>query len=388
MGILKANSNLVNANKVSVERTNLGGGKLSLFEFDNPKNISNIQLWTKQGSLTDIVRYTPEYLGFIVERDLDEGIIDNYFYLDISSGIYYGADFGSYIYYSATQGLWFLNDVNENEYAYAQSLFGPWVTYDGLNGLEIDDYEFLPASQSEFAEYTWSDVSGKNNNLTTRKDPSNQGIISVLFNYSIIKGLEAKLLKTPFKTTNTINAFLPFTIYIVLVDQYLGNATRNILGITNGPNQILYLQSTSTTPIGGFHTFTLYIFGSPFAIFSVSKSAFSSPRPGILKISSNYQTNPASPIRNMTCSYYNEFSAIKAFKSVTVSSLQQGASVGNLFLGHNNFGGGLPYPLAGGVIPSDLYLSEVLVYDKSLSAEEDLSINKYLQRKYYGRLIP
>jgi len=120
------------------------------------------------------------------------------------------------------------------------------------------------------------------------------------------------------------------------------------------------------------------------SIFSVSKSMFAGYRPSILKISSNYQTNSASPIRDVTCSYYNEFPGSAAFKSVTASFQQ---SVGNLFLGHNNFGGGLPYPPAAGVIPSDLYLSEVLVYDKSLSTEEDGSINRYLQRKYYDKLL-
>jgi hypothetical protein len=376
MGRLQANSNLSKDNKISINKQNLGGGKLSLFEFDNPKNISNIQLWTKQGSLTDTFHYTPFWLNFIA--NYDGGDIDTNFYLDNNSS-YLGDEFGFYISYSVFHGLWYLYDVNDNDYGYAQSLFGPWTTYNDLNNFEINDYDYISSTQGT-VKYVWSDVSGKNNNLTTRKDPSNQGIIS-----STIKGLEAKLLKTPFETTNTINAFLPFTIYIVLVDQYLGNATRNILGITNGPNQILYLQSTSTTPVGGFHTFTLYIFGSPFAIFSVSKTVFSSYRPSILKISSNYQTNPASPIRDVTCSYYNEFPGSDAFRSVT-ASFQQG--VGNLFLGHNNFGGGLPYPPAAGVIPSDLYLSEVLVYDKSLSTEEDGLINRYLQRKYYGRLIP
>ena len=376
MGRLQANSNLSKDNKISINKQDLGGGKLSLFEFDNPKNISNIQLWTKQGSLTDISYYIPSFLTFVV--NYDGGDIDTTFYR-INNSYYDGDEFGFYISYSVFHGLWYLYDVNDNDYGYAQSLFGPWTTYNDLNSFEADDYDYIPATDGVNLEYVWSDVSGKNNHLTTRKDPPNQGIIS-----STIKGLEAKLLKTPFETTNTINAFLPFTIYIVLVDQYLGNATRNILGITNGPNQILYLQSTSTTPVGGFHTFTLYIFGSPFAIFSVSKSIFASYRPSILKISSNYQTNPASPIRDVTCSYYNEFPGSAAFRSVTASFQQ---SVGNLFLGHNNFGGGLPYPPAAGVIPSDLYLSEVLVYDKSLSTEEDGSINRYLQRKYYGSLI-
>ena len=372
MGLLKANSSLINTNKVSVKKTNLGGGKISLSKFD-PRNISNIALWTKQGSLTDISRYTPSYLTFVV--DYNGGDIDTLFYYQ-NNLLYSGDEFGFYIEYNESYGKWYLYDPNDNVIAEAEDLFGAWSTYEDLNLFEVYDWDIISETQATL-EYVWSDVSGGNNHLTTRKSPTNNGIST-----PTIKGLESKLSTTPFKTTNTINFSLPFTIYIVLIDNYVGVATRKILGASN----VLYLESTSFS--GGTHTFALKYDASgiltTICSFNVSKVLFASFTftPSILKISSAYQTTSASPVRNVTLSYYNLYSDInKTFGSLSANgtaSFNQNSSAGNLYLGNNNFGS----PILG-----SFYLSEALIYNKSLSTEEDGSINRYLQRKYYGKLL-
>jgi len=367
MGILKVNSSLVNANKVSVERTNLGGGKLSLSKFD-PKNISNIALWTKQGSLTNTENYVVISLTFTA--GYSAGDIDTFFnILDAANPYYAGFEFGFYIAYNETDGVWYLIDPDDNEIAEAEDLLGTWSTYGDLDGFDLVDYQVETFTNPFYnpIQYIWSDVSGKNNHLFTRKNPYNNGITTPTIGIG-----ETKLSKTPFKTTNTINAFLPFTIYIVLLDNYLGTSTRRILGM----GYILYLQSTSFSDTN--HTFALNYNSSSglqtICSFNVRKTTFSN-NTSILKISSNYQTTSVSPIRNVTLSYYNNNASLSANGT---ASFNQDSSVGNLYLGNNNFGS---------PILDSFYLSEVLIYDKSLSTEEDGSINRYLQRKYYGKLL-
>lgn len=46
MGLLKANSSLINTNKVSVQKTNLGGGKMQLYKF-LPNRLQGLSLWLK-----------------------------------------------------------------------------------------------------------------------------------------------------------------------------------------------------------------------------------------------------------------------------------------------------------------------------------------------------
>lgn len=381
MGILKANSSLVNANKVSVKKTNLGGGKLSLSKFD-ARNISNIALWTKQGSLTYTIDYVPFRLSFTDGSGgpviYNGGDIDvNYNLLDPASAYYEGEQFGFYISYNETYGVWYLFDNNDTDIAEAENLFGPWTVYGGLGNFYLEDYDVDSYSEYNPIQYTWSDISGKNNHLVTRKNPViYQGVTS-----STINGLETKIVYSPFKTTDTINAFLPFTIYIVFLDGYTGVDTRKILGM----NYILYLESTSFS--GTYHTFALKYYPSGFLTticsFNVRKSIFSSTTfgPGILKISSAYRTNAFSPIRNVTLSYYNFYNNInKTLGSLSANgtaSFAQNSSAGNLYLPNNNLG----YYNYG------FQLSEVLIYNKSLSAEEDDSINRYLQRKYYGKTL-
>ena len=362
MGRLRANSNLSKDNKISIKKTNVGSGRLTLSKFD-PKNISNIALWTKQGSLTNILRYTPSYLTFVV--DYDGGDIDRLFYYQ-NNLLYSGDEFGFYIEYDESVGVWWLMTPVDNDIAYAENLFGPWTTYDDLNSFEADDWDIISQTDGTL-EYVWSDVSGKNNHLTTRKNPTNNGIGT-----PTIKGLESKLSTTPFKTTNTINFYLPFTIYIALIDNYAGVATRAILGA----DYVLYLESTSFS--GTFHTFALKYYASgiltTICSFNVLKALFASftYTPSILKISSAYQTTSASPVRNVTLSYYNSNTSLSANGTASFNTNS------NLYLGNKNFSS---------PILDNFYLSEVLIYNKFLNATEDGSINRYLQRKYYGKLL-
>ena len=380
MGLLKANSSLIKTNEVSVKKTNLGRGKLSLSKFD-PKKISNIALWTKQGSLTDTQDYVAISLTFTA--GYSAGDIDTIFYtLDPADPYYAGDEFGFYIYYDESVGLWYLNTPGDNDTAYAENLFGPWTTYGDLDGFDLIDYDNDSYTSYNPVQYTWSDVSGKNNHLITRKNPASGGIVG-----GIIKELENKILRVPFKTTNTINAFLPFTIYIALLDNYTGLNTRKILGITNGGSSILYLESTSN---GVYHTFTLKGYSSSFIIyticsFNVFKTIFYTPIYGssILKISSSYGSySPTGPNRTINMSYYNNNPnfAFRSLSAAGVGNFGQFSSAGNLFLGNNNFG-------IGNLVFGNFYLSEVLVYNKSLSTEEDRSINGYLQRRYYDKLL-
>jgi len=379
MGILKVNSSLVNANKVSVERTNLGGGKLSLSKF-NASNISNIALWTKQGSLTSITHYIPAYVTFYA--NYAGGDIDTTFN-EIDEELYQGSQFGFNIYYNQQDGMWYLTDPDENEIANSEDLLGQWITYGSLSDFEVSDWDYNSATPAN-EEFIWSDVSGKNNHLTTRKNPINNGILS-----TTIKNLETKLSRTPFKTTNTINAFLPFTIYVALIDIYTGTLARTILGIKN----ILHVQSSSHNNL--YHTFSLRYYNSGWQTicsFYVRKNqfAFTSYGPSILKISSSYRSTSASPIRAVTLSYYNLYSdsnkTLGSLSANGTASFDTNSSAGNLYLGNSTFGNGnlaqtTAYP------NGKLYLSEVLVYNKSLSTEEDGTINRYLQRKYYGKLL-
>lgn len=370
MGRLQANYNPSKNNKISINKQNLGGGKLSLFEFFNPKNISNLQLWTKQGSLTATQDYVAIRLTFTA--GYAAGDIDTTFYLLGPANPYYEGDqFGFYIEYNESYGKWYLYDPNGTDTAEAEDLFGPWTTYGDLDGFDLIDYDNDSYTSYNPVQYTWSDVSGKNNHLITRKNPVSGGIVG-----GIIKGLETKILRTPFKTTNTINDLaLPFTIYIVLLDNYTGVNTRKILGTNN-----LYLESTSFS--FRFHTFALKYYGnalSTICSFQVDKFSFGGSAtvgPSILRISNNYTTSSFSPDRSVTLRYYNSFGSLLA----NGTAIDSGFAAGNLFLGNNNFG-------IGNLGVGTLHLSEVLVYNKFLSTEEDDSINKYLQRKYYGKLL-
>jgi hypothetical protein len=378
-------------NSISVKTKNTGGGKISLSKF-NPTNISNIESWTSQGNLSVIFNYNIPYVSYTASYS---GDIDTTYYADDNTYTSYtGEEFGFTIVYSDAQGVWFLIDPNiEADIAYAEDLLaGVWFTYGGLDYFELNDYEYSSNSPTDLKKSTWSDISGKNNDLITRFNPANRGI-----GQDTLNNLSRKQIGTPFRTNNWIDLGNPFTIYIALSDSYAGTNTRKIFGMDSFPNagptyySQLYLESTSS---GINHIFTLKFFnwngsnGSTTTIcsFTVNKSVFASDTvgPSILKLSSNYQTNSSSPIRNMTLTYYNRYSDVnKTLGSLSASGLVNlNITIPNqwLYLGNSNFG-------YDGISPYWLRLSEFIMYSKFLNSTEDGAINRYLQRKYYGKLL-
>jgi hypothetical protein len=393
--------------QVSVKKTNIGNGKLSLSKFD-PKNISNIALWTKQGSLNYVDNQSVIYLS-LFPGAYSGGDIDTDYYPDDNLFISYtGVDFGFKIVYSESQGLWYLLDLDGNEIAQTENLVaGGWYTYPGLDDLELNTYDVDAfTSTGDTIKWTWSDVSGKNNHLTSRPFPRNNGINSAIIGnyFSPSNGpsnLETKALNTPLKTTNVIDLLNPFTIYMVLWDGYTGTGTRRILGISGTALGItysnLYLESTAS---GSFdHTFSLKYYNSQTGItqtaFSVNlnKSVFASSTyqhgSSILKLSSNYTTTSGSFSRTMTLTYYN---LLKNTTITTTPNIGSAFGTGNIIVG--------PYSVSsfpslyissdsyGQTLASTFLLSEVLIYNKSLNNQEDGSIIRYLERKYYGKLLP
>lgn len=409
MGRLQANSNLSKDNKISIKKTNVGSGRLTLSKFD-PKNISDIALWTKQGSLDFVDNQSVIYLSFIAGV-YSEGDIDTYYYADDNLFTSYtGVDFGFKIIYSESDGLWYLLDLNETEIAQTENLLAnSWYTYDSLEYFELIDYDRDSfTSTGDTIKWTWPDVSGKNNHLTSRPFPRNGGINNTLignyFNpFNGPSNLQTKALSTPLKTTNVIDLLNPFTIYMVLFDGYTGNSTRRILGISGKALGInysnLYLESTAS---GGFnHTFSLKYYNSitnttqtAFSV-NLNKSVFASPTyqfgSSILKISSAYQTTSASPVRNVTLSYYN---LLKNTTISTTPNIGSAYGTGNILISSShNISTTTPSLYIssdsyGKTLVSNFFVSEVLIYNKFLNNEEDGSINRYLQRKYYGKSLP
>jgi hypothetical protein len=153
----------------------------------------------------------------------------------------------------------------------------------------------------------------------------------------------------------------------------------------------LYLESTSS---GINHIFTLKFFNyddgnastTTICSFNVLKVLFASDTygPSILKLSSNYQTTSSSSIRNMTLTYYNRYSDVnKTLGSLSASGLVNlNITIPTLwlYLGNSNFG-------YDGISPYWLRISEFIMYSKFLNSTEDGAINRYLQRKYYGKLL-
>ena len=395
--------------QASVKKTNVGSGILTLSKFD-PRNISDIALWTKQGSLDSVNNYSVLYLFFIA-GPYSEGDIDTDYYADDNTySSYTGADFGSKIIYDENSGLWYLIAPNEDEIAYTENLLaGAWYTYNGLDDFELYDYDTDSfTSTGDTYEITWRDVSGKDNHLTSRPFPRNSGInntfIENFFNpFNGPSNLQTKGLNTPLKTTNVIDLLKPFTIYMVLFDSYTGTNTRRILGISGkafGPvYSNLYLESTAS---GGLdHTFSLKYFNSLTALtqtaFSVNlnKSVFGSSTyqygSSILKLSSNYTTTSASFFRTMTLTYYN------LLKNTRISGIPNIGSVyrtGNIFIS-SEYSMSTASPKLyisgdsyGKTFSYNFLLSEVLIYNKFLNNQEDVSIIRYLERKYYGKLLP
>lgn len=395
--------------QASVKKTNVGSGRLTLSKFD-PKNISDIALWTKQGSLDYVDNQSVIYLSFNPGA-YSEGDIDTDYYPDDDSFTSYtGVDFGFKIIYDNSVGLWYLIDPNtSDDIAFTENLLAnAWYTYSGLDDFELNNYDVDAfTSTGDTLKFTWSDVSGKNNHLTSRPFPRNNGINSAIIGnyFSPSNGpsnLETKALNTPLKTTNPINLLNPFTIYMVLFDGYTGTSTRRILGISSRASGFdysnLYLESTAS---GAFdHTFSLKYYNSLTGLtqtaFSVNlnKSVFASSTyqygSSILKLSSTYNTTSGSPIRNMTLTYYN---LLKNTKIGNTPNIGSAYGTGNIIVGSSYAVSALPTLY----ISSDSYgktvfgtflLSEVLIYNKFLNNEEDGSITRYLQRKYYGKLLP
>jgi hypothetical protein len=398
-----------NSGQASVKKTNIVSGRLTLSKFD-PKNISDIALWTKQDSLNFVNNYSVIYL-FMYAGNYSEGDIDTDYYADDNTFTSYtGAEFGFTITYDESVGLWYLIDPNENEIAFSEDLLASgWYTYNGLDYFELNTYETESfTSTGDTIKFIWLDVSGKNNHLTSRPFPRNSGINSAIignyFNpFNGPSNLETKGLSTPLKTTNIIDLLNPFTIYMVLWDGYTGTSTRKILGISGRALTLdysnLYLESTASGALN--HTFSLKYYNSLTGItqtaFSVNlnKSVFASSTyqfgSSILKLSSNYTTTSASPIRTMTLTYYN------LLKNTTISNIPNIGSVfgtGNIEIS-NDYAVSRATPSLyissdsyGQTLSSVFLLSEVVIYNKFLNATEDASINRYLQRKYYGKLLP
>ena len=380
--------------QASVKKTNVGSGRLTLSKFD-PRNISNIESWTSQGSLSDTSSYNIAYVEYSASYSGND--IDTVYYPDDNTySSYTGESFGFTIVYSGSQGVWFLYDPNlETDIAYAEDLLaGVWFTYGDLEYFEAYSWDYDGLSSTDLRQYTWSDISGKSNNLITRPNPRID-IVST----NNLNNLERKILNNAtFRTNSSINFINPFTIYIVLSDAYVGSNTRRIFGMDSFPNagptyySQLYLESTSS---GINHIFTLKFFNfngsngftTTICSITVFKVLFSLDAygPSILKLSSNYDTTSGSPVRRMTLNYYNKYSDInKTLGSLSSSGLVTLNSVIPnqwLYLGYSNFG-------SNSIIPTNwLYLSEFLMYSKFLNATEDGSINRYLQRKYYGKLL-
>ena len=380
--------------QASVKKTNVGSGRLTLSKFD-PKNISNIESWTSQNNLSATYNYNIGYVAYFASYSGND--IDTVYYPDDNTYTSYtGEEFGFTIVYSEAQGVWFLNDPNlEADIAYAEDLLaGVWFTYGDLEYFELNDYEYFSDSSTDLIQYTWPDISGKSNNLITRPNPTIVGVST-----NNLNNLQRKILNNAtFRTNNTINFINPFTIYIVLSDAYTGSNTRRIFGMesfaSSGPFTFsqLYLESTSS---GTNHIFTLKFYNLSGGIgtstticsFTVSKSLFANDTygPSILKLSSTYNTTSGSPVRSMTLNYYNKYSDInKTLGSLSASGLVSLNALDPnqlLYLGYSNFG-------SNSITPTNwLYLSEFIMYSKFLNATEDGSINRYLQRKYYGKLL-
>ena len=377
--------------QASVKKTNVGSGRLTLSKF-NPTNISNIESWTSQGGLSVVFNYNIAYVSYF--SSYSAGDIDTSYYADDNTYTSYtGDEFGFTIIYSEGQGVWFLIDPNtEADIAYAEDLLaGVWFTYGGdLEYFELNDYEYFSDSSTDLRKSTWSDISGKNNDLITRFNPANGGI-----GQDTLNNLSRKQIGTPFRTNSSINFINPFTIYIALSDSYLGTNTRKIFGMNSfqnvGPSGYsqLYLESTSS---GTNHIFTLKFYSPALGFIAticsltVNKSIFASNTfgPSILKLSSDYTTTSASFSRTMTLTYYNRYSdANKTLGSLSASgsiSLSTLSSDQWLYLGNDSFG-------YDGISPYWLYLSEFIMYSKFLNSTEDGAINRYLQRKYYGKLL-
>jgi len=379
--------------QASVKKTNIGSGRLTLSKFD-PRNISNLEYWTSQGNLNYVNRYVIISLQFDV--NYFAGDLDTVYFVDdpITPFTYTGVDFGSSIQYDAGGGNWYLYDPDGNEIGFSEDLLaGSFkilsldLDYFDLNSYDTDSY----TSANTF-QFTWSNLSGNvNNSLITKPNPFNAGIIS-----ASIKNLDTKQMYTPFRTSNQINLLNPFTIYMALVDVYTGTDTRYIFGL-NGlatsnygvSYSFIYLESTTNII---FHTFTLKFFNgsttSTICSFNVPKTIFASTTfgPSILKLSSTYDTTSGSQIRRITLSYYNSYSdtskTLGSLSATGTALINTPDTLAYLYIGHNSFGNILG--LAAGNVP---YLSEVVIYNKFLNATEDASINRYLQRKYYGKLL-
>ena len=395
--------------QASVKKTNVGSGRLTLSKFD-PRNISDIALWTKQGSLDFVDNQSVIYLSFIAGA-YSEGDIDTDYYPDDDSFTSYtGVDFGFKIIYDEGSGLWYLYDQNENEIALTENLLAnAWYTYNGLDDFELYNYDVDAFTQTgDTIQWTWPDVSGKNNHLTSRPFPRNNGINNTLIGnyFSPFNGpsnLETKALSTPLKTTNVIDLLKPFTIYMVLFDGYTGTSTRRILGISGRAFGTvfsnLYLESTAS---GAFdHTFSLKYYNSltfttqtAFSV-NLNKSVFASSTyqygSSILKLSSNYTTTSASFFRTMTLTYYN---LLKNTKIGNTPNIGSAYGTGNILIS-SVYGISTTSPSLyissdsyGKTLVSNFFVSEVLIYNKFLNNEEDGSITRYLQRKYYGKLLP
>ena len=86
----------------------------------------------------------------------------------------------------------------------------------------------------------------------------------------------------------------------------------------------------------------------------------------------------------MTLTYYNRYSDVnKTLGSLSASglvNLNVPIPTQWLYLGNSNFG-------YDGISPYWLRISEFIMYSKFLNSTEDGAINRYLQRKYYGKLL-
>jgi hypothetical protein len=177
------------------------------------------------------------------------------------------------------------------------------------------------------------------------------------------------------------------------LDSYTGIETRNILAIQGRDKSTvysnLYLESTSSSSnhIFSLKYFTTVSFPTQTAFsVNVNKASFAYPivAPSILKLSSNYNTISASS-RTMSLTYYNLYKddvnptigSVSGTGNIIINSLAAPSNA-SLYIDSDSYGKTVNWTM---------YLGEVLIYNKFLNVTEDATINRYLQRKYYGKLL-
>jgi len=346
-------------NKISINKQNLGGGKLIAKPF-SPKDFIDLQLWLKADAGVTTSTLTPSFIGQIVISGAG---------VSTSNGTYTRSAGGNTSFFSGANEIyrdgsdWVLYDDDYGDLTY--------INYDDLDPDSWGEYNAIGApsavnTTSSGTPYTgvtsWADQSGNSRNFTNSinntKAPTFSNGALLFTSSATYNDINASILALP---SSSLNFTTPYTL-IALVRAGANNSC--VFSKSNdNPKRRKYQISVnggivySLESINGADTQISYNTGTgdDVSVKRLIVSQYSSNTSGLLRYNGN---------------------------QVATSSTNVGIDQTNnasVFIGASPFQEGTGYNAEAS---TEMYVYEIIFYNRALSTVEIQQIENYLNKKY------